>query len=188
VARKIPRRPFLRLPAFLFYSGAAGGLLFGVIGGTLTVVGVAAWFQLYPTGGITDTHRIVLTVGLILGYAYCYAMTAVPIRRLVHGTALKAGHTWLIALLLLGIGAILPYIVGYSVFESRTRYRTPDELAWLYLPNPFVTLDRSMWPTDYNQGMLIAFVAIWAGVVTVANAGWLLRQASHFRPPKVQPT
>jgi hypothetical protein len=34
VARRIPRSPLLRVPAFIFYSGAAGGIAFGVIGAT----------------------------------------------------------------------------------------------------------------------------------------------------------
>ena len=43
VARRIPRNPLLRAPAFFLYSGSAGGLLLGVLGGALSVGGVLLW-------------------------------------------------------------------------------------------------------------------------------------------------
>jgi hypothetical protein len=109
----------------------------------------------------------------------------VLVRRLGHGTALRPGYTWVIALILFGLGCVLPYVVGHVLFESRTRYRNPDELLWLYLTNPTVTIDDAIRPDGGQGAMTSGFVAVWAVAVTLLNAGWLGRQVAHFRPPKI---
>jgi hypothetical protein len=185
VARRIPRRTPLRALAFLFYSGAAGGIVFGVIGGGLTVAGMLAWHELNPSfHGPPRWWQPVQMVGLILGYTYCYGMSAVLVRRLGRGTAMRPGFTWLVALILFGLGCTLPFIIRYSV-ESRSSYGYPGELMWLYLPSPVVMIENLI---DRGGGshdeLTIAFVAVWAVAVTILNAGWLVRQVANFRPPK----
>jgi hypothetical protein len=185
VARKIPRRVAWRVPAFLFYSGAAGGLLFGLLGGGLTLLGVVLWHEWYPSAHWPNPWwKPVQMAGLILGYTYCYAMTAVLIRRLAHGTQLRIGYTWLVALILFGLGCLLPYIVGYALFDTHSRYGRADDLLWLYLTNPAVTLDDTLRPGGGNEGMIRAFVAVWAVAVTLLNVPWLAGQVSRFRPPR----
>jgi hypothetical protein len=186
VARRIPRRTLPRVAAFLFYSGAAGGLLFGVIGGGLTVAGVLAWHELTPaTGWPPQWWQPAQVAGLILAYTYCFCLTAVLVRRLARGTAMRSGYTWLVALLLFGLGCTLPFIARYAFFESRSVHGYPDELIWLYLPSPVVMIEDSMerWGGSHDA-MTMTFLAVWAVVVTLLNAGWLARQVARFRPPK----
>jgi hypothetical protein len=184
VARRIPRNRLLRIPAFLLTSGAAGGLLFAALGGGLTVLGMYAWYDRYPPAHAGDEWwKMTRLVGLILGYTYCYAMSAVVVRRVAHGTPLRPGHTWVVALLLFGVGCVLPYIVVNLLFDTPGRYRSVADVYWVYLPNPVVTLDESLRPAG-NEGVIIAFVAAWAAAVTLVNLPWLARQAATFRPPK----
>jgi hypothetical protein len=186
VARRIPRRAPLRLLAFLFYSGAAGGLLFGVIGGALSVAGVLACHELMPSIiWPPQWSQPAQMAGLILGYTYCFGMTAVLVRRLGRGTAMRPGFTWLVALILFGLGCTLPFIVREAVFESRSRYGYPEELMWLYLPSPVVMIEDAMerWGGSHDV-MTMGFLAVWGVTVTLLNAGWLARQVANFRPPK----
>jgi len=182
VARRIPRRALLRVAAFPFYTGAAGGLLFAAVGGALTVAGVLLWHDLTPGAGWPPRWwQPAQLAGLILGYTYCYCMTAVLVRRLARGTAMRSGFTWLVALLLFGIGSTLPFIVR-AFTESQSRY--PNERMWMYLPSPVVMIDDALerWGGNHDD-MTVAFLAAWALVVTLLNAGWLARQVAKFHPP-----
>jgi hypothetical protein len=189
VARRIPRRALLRAPAFFLYSGAAGGLLFGVLGGALSVGGLLAWHGLTPAAHWpTRWWQPAQLGGLILAYTYCYCLTAELVRRMGRGTSMRPGLTWLVALVIFGLGCTLPFIAGYAFFESQTRYRYPDELMWLYLPSPVVMVPDSLNRQGVHDTMLMTFLAAWAAVVTLLNAGWLLRQVSDFVPPKDKPS
>lgn len=186
VARRIPRRPIARVPAFVFYSGAAGGLLFAAVGGVLTVGGMALWHELDPAVRGRDWSEAVRVVGLILGYAYCYGLTAVVVRRLARNTAFRPAYTWVVALVLFGLGCILPEVARYALFPRRYGYGYPDELIWLYLPNPVVMISELMRPSalDTHIGMAVGFLAVWGVGATLINAGWLARQVADFHPPR----
>lgn len=188
VARRIPRRVLPRALAFVFYSGAAGGLLFGVLGGALTVAGTLAWHEVSPSiTWMTRWWEPAQVAGLILGYTYCYALTAVLVRRLGRGSALRPGFTWLVALILFGLGCVLPWIARYAFFESQSRYGYPGELMWLYLTSPVVMIDDAIDRRgDSHAAMTTTFVTVWAVLVTLLNAGWLARQVASFRPPKAE--
>src|SRR5262245_39066637 len=83
VPLRIPRNFFLRALAFLFYSGAAGGIAFGVIGAVLTVIGVAMWYTIVPyTSTYRPDNEPLLVIALLAAYAYCYSLSAAVVRRL----------------------------------------------------------------------------------------------------------
>src|SRR5262249_46628136 len=66
VARTIPRRWWLRLPAFLFYSGSAGGVTFAVLMVGLTLVAGQLGAEYFPTWrGMTDIGEVTDIVVLI---------------------------------------------------------------------------------------------------------------------------
>lgn len=187
VARRIPRRLVPRVVAFLFFSGAAGGLLFGAIGGVLTVAGTLAWHEwrpsiTWPTKGMEP----VLLAGLVLGYTYCYGMTAVLLRRALRGTPMRPGFTWLVALVIFGVGCVLPFLIRSFLPESGgPRHGYPTELLWLYLPNSVVMVDDAMerWGESHTE-MVVLFLLGWSLVVTVLNARWLAGQIAAFHPPR----
>lgn len=186
VARRIPRRPLARIPAFAFYSGAAGGIVFAAIGGVLTVGGMALWHELELTPRARDWSEAIWIAGMILGYAYCYCLTAVLVRRLARHTAFRPAYTWVVALILFGLGCTLPFIARYALFPRQHRYGYPDEEIWLYLPNPVVMVEESMRPSalDTHFGLAVAFLAVWGLGMTIINGGWLVRQVGDFHLPK----
>jgi hypothetical protein len=187
VARRIPRRLIFRLPAFFFYSGAAGGLAFGVTGAVLTSVGLALWFQYLPSARRVgaDSEPATLTA-LVAAYTYCYCLSAVVVRRLLAGSGFRIGHTWVTGALLFGLGCTLPYIARSMIFDYSARYRHSDELIALYLTNPVVMIDdalRSSFSYNTHLPLTIAFLGVWGGLVTVVNMGWFVKQLTEFRPP-----
>ncbi len=185
VARRIPRPLGLRIPAFFFYSGAAGGFLFGVVGATLSAVGLAAWYHWHQVTGAPryDDGRSVLLVCLIAGYTYCYCLTAVGFRRLLVPSGWsRPGWTWLLGLILFGLGCTMPYIVRFALFDRYSRYS--DELIALYVTNPVVMIDDALKSWNSHYGITITFLVIWGGIITVANASWLAKQVLNFHPPR----
>ncbi|AMV26560.1 hypothetical protein VT84_19325 [Gemmata sp. SH-PL17] len=191
VARRIPRRAVLRAPAFFLYSGAAGGLAFGVIGAGLTALVLAGWYLVVPPpyAGMGAPEREtapLLTAVLIAAYAYCYSLTAIVLRRAVSGSGFRSGYTWIITALLFGIGCTLPYIARFAFFE-RTYYYTDDYIA-LYLTNPVVMIGDAVSSSSSGGHVALTgfFLVAWAGVVTLANVTWLAKQVMNFRPPEAE--
>jgi hypothetical protein len=183
VARRIPRGP-LRVPAFLFYSGAAGGIAFGVIGAVLSVVGMAVWYQVVPTT-YGDEERVVLVASLIAGYTYCFCLTAILFRRLLADSGFRAGYTWVIGILLFGLACTGPYIIRFALFDRYSRYS--DDIIALYLPNPVVMIDdATRHRHDSHFVLTIVFLMVWGGFATVLNAPWFVKQLTTFRPPRAE--
>jgi hypothetical protein len=180
VARRIPRGP-LRLPAFFFYSGAAGGIAFGVIGAVASVVGMAIWYQVVPWARYSGNEdRFVLIASLIVGYTYCFCLTAVWFRRLLAGSGFRAGYTWVIGTLLFGLACAGPYIIRFALFDRYSRYS--DENIALYLPNPVVMIDDATRTHNSHFVLTICFLVVWGAIVTSMNVTWLMKQAMTFRP------
>lgn len=187
VARRIPRSALLRVPAFFLYSGAAGGLAFGVAGAGLTVAGVAAWYAYLPSPysrGYDSDGGPVTSLALVAAYAYCYCMTAVVFRRALTRSGFRRGFTWLVAGILFGLGCTLPYVFRYAFFDSHSRYGYPDELIALYLPNPVVMIDDATSSAPQHLALTGVFLAVWGAGVTVGNGPWLARQLADFCPPR----
>lgn len=183
VAKKIPRNPLLWPLAFLTYSGAACGLLYAVLGCLLSIVGMAFWYDVVPpAAGLRREFRWtpVHVAAVIAGYTYCYGLTAVLFRRLLHGTTFRSGYTWLLAGILFGIGCTVPFILRFMFFGSQVGYH--DETIWLYLPNPIVMADDAIDRRHSSHiELTLAFLGLWGLAVTVANGPWLIRQVVKFR-------
>ncbi len=190
VARWIPRRSWLRAPAFLFYSGSAGGVLFAVLLFLLTVgLGLLAkhlnphWRELQDGA---ELIKFVLIVGL---FAYCYGMSAALVRATLLRHHIKPINTWLVALLLAGLGSVLPYMIAYFFFPETWRYSRPGDL-W-QTTNPFVAIDEAMsrWhrSADPFDAPCLPFLSAWALVVTGLAVPWFVRQVQRFRPPERPP-
>ncbi len=188
VARRIPHAAVLRAPAFLFYSGAAGGIAFGVIGATLSVLGIVLWMVIVPSTRTFSAEAEMATVaGLIAGYAYCYSLTAAVFRRMFNTSSVfRPGYTWVIALLIFGLGCVAPYLVQFALFD-RPRYGNTDDTIALYLINPFVMIDDAIRRTDSHLPLTVVFLIAWSTLATLVNAPWLMKQVANFRPPDVEP-
>jgi hypothetical protein len=195
VTRTIPRSLWLRAPLFLLYSGAAGGVLFStlVLAATLGLPALLA--QLAPRFGLTialgpapeaDMRLVTHIMTLVALYTFCYSLTAVWVRNLILRAYMPTYVNWVIALILLGVGSTVPFLILYGFFHDDYRFGARD-LTWWLVANPFASimdlnLDRRSMRMGFDAPGL-QFTTVWAGLLTVLNLPWFLRQVSGFRPP-----
>jgi hypothetical protein len=193
ITRTIPRRWWLRGPAFLLYSGAAGGLLFSILLIALTI-GLPSYALWRWDDSFWHLHLLEINLGrrnalvmlLIALYTFNYSMTAVILRNLMLEGRLKALFTWLIALLLAGLGFSLPFL--FLFFFNNEALRSGQIDPWWYITNPLVTIAnvalewRSAPGEDFRIGVLW-FMSVWAALTIFLCLPWMGRQIARFRPP-----
>ncbi len=145
--RAIPRRWWLRWPTFLFYSGAAGGVLFSLLLLALTAVLVQVRRNLVSVEHlfmdfrgefvVRDARQVIVEMmGAMFLYIYCYALTASWIRR-VFLPWLPSGYTWIAVFVLLAVGCAVPFLTSFLLLNRGAPYAT--HVPWL-LPNPGVAI------------------------------------------------
>ena len=174
IARTIPERPLRRAVAFLFFSGAAGGILWTLLffGLTLLAFYEAAW--VLPSATLRN-HRDVLTslaesVLCIVGYT----MTALLIRRTLLANRVQPRMTWTLALLLLVLLAVVPPIVFFAMFAETDTFLT--NFMYATIANPFPMLGSAR-----TADVRLPFASAWAMLATLTNLGWGLAQWHRFR-------
>jgi hypothetical protein len=183
VSRRIPERMLFRVPAFLFFSGAAGGIAFAVIGGVLSIAAIGICHSVFPDlHWFSKWEEAPILGALVFAYTYCYCVSAVLVRRFGKGRGLQSFHTWAIAFIIFGLGSALPFIID-ELLSDRTygRYRV-SEFHPMFLPSPIMTVDDAMRSMSQIH-LTILFLAIWGIVVTFLNGYWFTRQITLFRPP-----
>jgi hypothetical protein len=207
LTRTIPRWGIFRRLAFVFYSGAAGGVLFSMMLMflTMTASAIVGYFTpenpiwrlgdrpLGPLGvpkhRIDDTH-LALLIACALGFVYtmAYGMTAVFLRsRLLR--RLPPLTTPLIAVILLGLGSMVPWFIGNMIFLRS--WRGEDQHYWL-LANPFTAMsdvNRAFRADlDLQRGLhYMVFAVGWAILAVLVNIPWALAQFDRFRRPADPP-
>jgi hypothetical protein len=194
IRKTIPRRWWLRGPAFLLYSGAAGGLLFAVLLLTLTI-GLPTYilwrwgdyFSPVARLEIDLGNRNALVLVLIALYTFDYSMTALVLRAVLLPAWIKPAFTWLVAVLLWGLGFSLPYIFLFLFNNEELRSGQVD--PWWQITNPFATIAEvvMMWRRteegDFRSGCMV-FLSAWAALTILLCLPWTLRQLARFRPPE----
>jgi hypothetical protein len=186
VVRAIPRWLLLRPLAFLFYSGSAGGVFLSVICVALTLLLSWEWSVMFPiTGYLTpgDTARTVFAALAL--YVFCYGMSAVLVRAYLLKDQIRPLFTWVVALLMLGLGTAVPWLLAFLMYSNNAfNYRG---LSWWLLPNPFVGV--------YEVGvgyrgiggdfpvLCFVFLLCWAGGLVCLSIPWVGRQIDRFHPP-----
>ncbi|MBN2021134.1 MAG: hypothetical protein JW749_13025 [Sedimentisphaerales bacterium] len=174
VKRQIPRNVFIRIFTFPFFSGASGGLIYSVI---LIAATILVTFSSVNSGffGKLDndaTHAFMVGVSVGL-YTFCYALTALTIRRIFFRNSTRADITGLIITLLIVAGTVIPTMVGFMLRTQSWRRLSP---MW-FIGNPFVVVGwKEMWPA------CLAFSGIWAVCVIAVTLPWLISQFRSFRP------
>src|SRR5262249_34524117 len=192
-ARTIPRSWWLRAPAFLFYSGAAGGLCFACLLFGLTVlVGVIAApsfplpeaFRAPPGSPFrpfdpwTQVTKFMLVIGL---YTLAYALTAVLVRR-ASPWRIALPHTWIVFVALLIFGLVVPLLT--SIFLHFGTLNLPTHYGWV-LVNPIAALVVIGDLRAGQEHIELAFMtaaAVWVGIAFLLNVPWFVRQLRAFRP------
>jgi hypothetical protein len=164
--------------AFIFFSGAASGLVFACIGIILTLAITWLWSKLFPASiNHDDLVDSVKWMGGMCLYFYCYALSAALLRRhLLNrvGTEL----TWLMGVILMMLGIVIPFLVGYMIY-FKDAWWTEDYGKWL-IGNPFA------WSNKSHRVFYFEVAAVWAVVVTACNIYWFLGRAKNFRPPNAR--
>jgi hypothetical protein len=196
VARTIPRPWWLRPPAFLAYSGSAGGVLLGALLFGLTwlaahlVMALAAarpgsvapappgtvgtvmywtpWDMIGPTFAI---------LGILLLYLYGYCLTAVLLRRA--GLKIRAQDTWVLVIFLVAVGCAVPMVLSYILAGRYWRYE--EQYYWL-LNNPVAGAIAVGSPWDTNKQLYWLAAGGWSAFVTLLSLPWFARQWLRFRP------
>jgi hypothetical protein len=188
VLRSVPRRWWLRWPAFLFYSGAAGGVLFALLFAGVTALAAYLWLDAYLPRRLwmgfegdagQDPRQLTLRgAGLLVVYVYCYALTAAWLRR-TFLPRLPTGYTWIVLLVLLLAGSALPFLVSFLIHYPDTSYAR--HVYWL-LPNPGVAVMEVGTVFGRYETAFIVFAGVWAALITLASVPWFVRQVRGFRP------
>jgi hypothetical protein len=195
LARTIPRRWWLRLPAFLLYSGAAGGVLFALLQCCLTWVAAQVW-QVSPgtgqsgTSGVVRVEPLRLTLqvmAMVVLYTYDYALAAVLVRRVL--VQVKAIYTWIIMVVLVALGSAVPFLVSFLWLFRDWHFHLH---YYVLLGNPFAAVYAAGDPryeSRYHVDFFF-FAGLMAGILTALNVPWSVRQIRGFRPyrpPKSAP-
>lgn len=172
VRSTIPQSAWKRFLAFLFYNGAAGGLLWValiILGTSLAVHEIS---QLYPKSIIVIQGRP--WFGTTAAYIFDYALTALFIqRKFLSRRPVKM--TGLLAVILAAIWALAPSIIFFFLNQLTVRSFEGLELGNLF--NVFSMHDdaRMIYHTWFAFG--------WLAVIILANASWFFRRINNFRPP-----
>jgi hypothetical protein len=193
VTRTIPRWRWLRVPAFLLYSGSAGGILFALMLLVLTLAlssFALAYLDRHFYSALgrmlreIDYHNSLTMIQIAL-YAFDYCMLAVWVRNVFLYKHIKAAYTWVVALLLCALGFSLPYPLLY-LFNSED-WRFGRISPWWQISNPLATLYhcleyRGSEVDEFRMGTIF-FLSVWALVLLLACFPWFLRQMRRFHPP-----
>jgi len=173
VRRSIPAPRIKRIFAFIFFNGAAGGLIW---------VGLILAATYFASVTIADSFPMFAPVSteteiwfpVTAAYAFAYALLALFIHRnfLSRRPPKLAG---LIAVLLAAAWALAPNIVLF--FLNQLSWTSLERLQLGNMFNYFAL-------HDYEQRVYHLFFAFaWLLVMMVINAKWFVRQLKNFRPP-----
>ena len=173
VRRTIPRRWLLRPPAFLFYSGAAGGVAWSTLVIALTILSMIGWLLAFPHMETGD-EMIHIAAAAVLGlYIFSYVLAASLIRRTFLADRVTNAYTWVIALVLLGITTtIIPLLLFFCYGKWEENWLVASPLGSIL----------------FSEGEVVVLSLIVAGFCTVfigaLSLPWFFRQFNNFRPPR----
>jgi hypothetical protein len=176
VLRSIPKSPVGRARAFFFFSGSANGLAWASVMVVLTLA--AAWIcaKLVPSYGLlaalVDSAKWM--AGMCL-YFFCYAVTGALLRRHLF-SRVGTEFTWLIGAILLFMGSLVPFLIGYLIFFN-DRWWTEDLNAW-WVGNPFAFGNKS------HRVLYSSVAGAWATLAVAMNLYWFIERVRGFNPSK----
>lgn len=180
VRRQIPKSRLKRVFAFIFFNGAAGGLLWvgGIIAITCLATLLAAEFvfpvrgaAFHVTGAMSDDAQLRFIA--MTAYAFAYALTALFIQRKFLPRR-PPKLTGLLAVLLAGGWAVLPGI--FLFFVNQLSWKSVEGLQPGNVFNVYLNPERSA--LVYHEW----FACGWLLGVMALNVKWFLRQLRNFQP------
>jgi hypothetical protein len=178
VLRSVPQSALKRILAFFFFSGAASGVIWASTGICLTLALAWAWTKLFPNYSYhNDLIDSLKWAGAMCLYLFCYAMSGALLRR--HLLSRVASEvTWLIGMILMILGIVVPVLTGYLLFFDDEWWNTGYQ-KWL-AGNPFA------WGKEQNQILYLGVAAVWAFIAAALNLRWFINRARDFRGSRVK--
>ena len=178
VRRTIPRRRFLRPLAFLFYSGAAGGVAWSSLMIILTLLFIGMWSIIFPQMQIEDNIEAIEALACLGLYTFSYALGASLIRRRFLANRVTGAYTWVIALILLGITTtIIPLALFFLSGHWSKEWLVASPLGLFLFSD-----------TEGFVSNSIAIASVCAIFVGVLSLRWFVRRFNDFRPPREKVT
>jgi hypothetical protein len=177
VLRAVPPTGIPHLLAFLLYSGAASGLAWTCVASAFTLG--LGWIWRNSHGGYAEVEDLQTTLAFNTGmliYVYAYAVSGALVRR-VWLTWLQPKWTWVLSVILMGLGTLLPVMVGFFFYYGEW---ASWEKKGLFIGNPFVFGNSEL--DKYYAGFALAFALI----VTLLNLPWWRERWQAFRPPSAE--
>jgi hypothetical protein len=176
IARTIPRSQFGRVVAFLFYSGAAGGILWVamMLGATVGVVAIVGKWIASVSSRSFDLPRVLLDLESGSAAILAYGLTAVAIHRRFLARRILQKHTWTImAVLLVIFAVIVPLAATLRYLETPKFQRT---FEWAIAANPFASVEAS-----WVAMIRLLGLAVWLIIVSALTRRWLVGQWERFK-------
>lgn len=176
VQRTIPERLPLRALAFLFYNGAAGGLVWAasIMGITFFVLWMAISSHTFANTFVADDfHSILYSCAAAIFYTFDYALVGLFLHRkfLARRPAKLAG---IFAVIVPAAWALLPVLFFFFLNRLSTR-----DLEHIQLGNLFNIFVVGLIPQKV-QHML--FGGSWLILMIILNLRWFIRQVKNFQP------
>jgi hypothetical protein len=176
VQRTVPGSGARRALAFLFYNGAAGGLVWAAVLSGVTYVGI---FSALVIGPFTSTlsgeqlETFLVSSAAAMLYGFDYALTGLLLHRkfLPRKSPRLAG---ILAVLLPGAWALTPII--FFFFLDRLSLHVVERIQPGNLFNVFSVTENA------QRLVHLEWAAAWLVLMLVLNAKWFFRQVRNFQP------
>jgi hypothetical protein len=178
VRRKIPVQLGRRAVAFLFFNGAAGGLIWIALLAAATLAIAAGALRYLPdwipgmsslTGGDLFSFEICTAVTVLYGFSY--ALTALFVHRQFFSRR-PPKLAGVFAILLPGAWALIPSIVLF--FLNRLSFQSLEGSQLGNIFNVFMVKE----PNARNAHLLCAL--LWLVLMVILNLRWFMRQVAVF--------
>ena len=175
VRRTIPRNPFLRGFAFLFYTGSAGGMAWATLLFLATILSALVW-RVYRDGfpGRASIDEVFWNLPITFGYILCYCLTAAILRQTML-RRIPTANLPVIAAFLGVLAWLVPYLIAF--FAERDWWR---ELPYYLVASPMV-LTRSNFEA---RTIGLTCMVVWLILCLLASVPWALGQWRRFQPYK----
>jgi len=175
VAATIPKVMPLRIPAFMLFSGPAGGVAYSAAVLTVTLLLYPLFFKVFAMVGNSafskNNETYLIAIGLALYFA-CYALTSLNVKTLLFRKSVSIRSTIIGVIAFLIIGSILPIIIGFLVRQNPWQELPP---LW-YIGNPLVLfLEKKIWVECFT------FTSVWLTVTFALSIPWFFRQFKNFK-------
>jgi hypothetical protein len=174
VRHAIPQSPLKRAVAFLFFNGAAGGIIWVAIMLAISFFISQEITAFFPKSITLERSRPWFAI--VGAYSFAYALTALFIHRKFFPNR-PAKLTGLLTIFLAAVWALVPSTILF--FLNELSWKSVERLELGNIFNVFSMRD------DNRLNYHLYFALAWLGLMMLLNAPWFVTQAKNFvRPPQ----